>query len=318
MFNKNKKTPTPNQHVESDTLVLDNQKKLRRNKVSKNLFIACSVIPAIALFIWLVIYPVVNMFYLSFTKLQSTLDEPRFIGFSNYSALFKDKTFWLSMKNTVILIVVVTVVTFVLALYFANLLAKKRMAGKTFYRILFYIPNILSIIVIAEVFNIIYKTDNGLLSAIIGGNYKSLLDSEKTIIWGIAIAMIWQAFGYYMVMYIAAMDGIPDSLYESASLDGASKFKQFMVITLPLTWEVIRVTLTFFIVGAINMSFLFVDSMGSGGRLNNSHVLLTYMQQQANGGSYGYAMSIGVILFVLSYAVSLILNWLTRRETVEY
>ena len=99
----------------------------------------------------------------------------------------------------------------------------------------------------------LYSSDYGILGPILklfGVEYTGVLGDPKRVVYAIAVAMIWQAIGYYMVMYIAGMDSISDELYESASLDGASKFHQFFIITLPLTWQVIRVTLTFFIISA--------------------------------------------------------------------
>ena len=120
-----------------------------------------------------------------------------------------------------------------------------------------------------------------------------------------------------MVMYIAGMDSISDELYESASLDGASKFHQFFIITLPLTWQVIRVTLTFFIISTINMSFLFVTAMTNGAPDGASNVLLVYMSQQRANGSFGYAMAIGTMLFIFAYGISLIVNKLTEKDPLD-
>ena len=145
--------------------------------------------------------------------------------------------------------------------------------------------------------------------------YTYIICKDYGVDYSLIIAMIWQAVGYYMVMYIAGMDGVPDHLYEAADLEGCGKMRQFFVITMPMTWEVIRTTLTFFIISTINMSFLFVDAMTQGEA--NSHVLLTYMYKFSKS-QYGYAMAIGTVIFVLAYSVSLIIQRLTRREIIEY
>lgn len=120
-----------------------------------------------------------------------------------------------------------------------------------------------------------------------------------------------------MVMYIAGMDSIPDSLYESADLEGASKALQFFRITMPLTWQVIRVTLTFFVISTINMSFLFITAMLGTNYTAPVHVILTYMFERKAAGFYGYSMALGSVLFVLAYVLALIINVLTKREVVE-
>ncbi len=283
-------------------------------------FICLCTIPTTVLFVIFVIFPIVSLVNTSFMEWNGMDGEKAYIFFDNYKVLFKSSNFWNAFKNTVFLIVVVTAVTIGLSLYFASVLARKKTKGKTFFRVVFYIPNILSIVVISAIVSAILSPGTGLVSVFYnwaGKVYNGWLANNKTVMWCIAAAMVWQAVGYYMVMYIAGMDSIPDSLYEAADLEGASSSRQFFSITLPLTWEVIRTTLTFFIISTINMSFLFVDAMTQGDF--GSHVLLTYMYQQAYTNSvYGYGMAIGVTLFVFAYALALIVQMLTRREQVEY
>ena len=291
-----------------------------KNDKSTKGFLAVCLIPTFVLYIIFVIYPIFNMLGLSFVKWNGLLGDKTFYGLKNYELLFNDSQFWLSFKNTIILIVLVTAVTFILALFFASLLAKNRLKGQSFFRILFYIPNILSIVVISAIFYMLYSSEYGILGPIynaFGKEYTGVLGDPKKVIYAIAVAMIWQAIGYYMVMYIAGMDSIPDELYESASLDGASKFKQFFIITLPLSWQVIRVTLTFLIISTINMSFLFVTAMTNGMPDGASNVLLVYMSKQRANGSFGYAMAIGTILFIFAYGVALIVNRLTSKDPLE-
>ena len=188
---------------------------------------------------------------------------------------------------------------------------------------IFYIPNILSVVVISAIFSAIYDTNNGTLN-----NLLSLFSREKVaILWkgedmvmtSLIIAMIWQAIGYYMVMYMASMASIPVSLYESTSLDGAGRITQFFQITLPLIWTNIRTTLTFFIISTINMAFLFVKAMTSGGPNGASEVALSYMYKQAyTNSSYGYGMAIGALVFLFSFALSALVNAVTKREPLEF
>ena len=155
----------------------------------------------------------------------------------------------------------------------------------------------------------------GAIANLFDKSYTGWLGDTDAVMWCIAFAMVWQAVGYYMVMYIAGMDSVPDHLYEAADLEGCGKLRQFFMITVPLTWEVIRTTLTFFIISTINMSFLFVDAMTQGEA--NSHVLLSFMYK-FYGSQYGYAMAIGTVVFVFAYGISLIIQRLTRREVIQY
>ena len=122
-----------------------------------------------------------------------------------------------------------------------------------------------------------------------------------------------------MVMYMASMANVPESLYESASLEGAGKITQFFTITIPLIWSNIRTTLTFFVISTINMSFLLVKAMTNGGPDGASNVFLSYMYQEAyTNSSYGYGMAIGVMVFLFSFALAGILNVATKRPDIEF
>ena len=122
-----------------------------------------------------------------------------------------------------------------------------------------------------------------------------------------------------MVMYMASMASVPESLYESASLEGAGKIRQFFSITIPLIWTNIRTTLTFFVISTINMSFLLVKAMTNGGPDGASNVFLSYMYQEAyTNSSYGYGMAIGVMVFMFSFILAAVLNAATKRPEVEF
>ena len=193
--------------------------------------------------------------------------------------------------------------------------------GKNFFRVIFYIPNILSIVVIAGIFSAIYQPTNGILNTFLGMIGLDFLQQQwmgnpDIINYSIIAALIWQAIGYYMVMYMSSMTSIPENLYEAASLEGAGKVKQFFMITLPLIWDNIRTTLTFFVISTINLSFMFVQ-LTSEGNLG-SEVALNYMYNNAFAGKYGFGMAIGVCIFVFSFALSAIINKVTEREVLQY
>ena len=145
------------------------------------------------------------------------------------------------------------------------------------------------------------------------------LGNQSIVMYSIAFALIWQAIGYYMVMYMASMSSIPAHYYEAAELDGCGKIKQFFTITLPLVWSNIRTTLTFFFISSINLSFLLVQVMTTGGPDGASRVLLFYLYDQAyNNASYGYGMAIGAITFIFSFLLSAVINKVTEREEYEF
>ncbi len=287
-------------------------------------FIFWCTAPAFLLFTIFMVIPTVNIFRMSLYKWGGFSNRRTFIGFDNFKTLFADSKFLQSFQNTVLLIVLVSVVTIALALMYAAILSRRSIKGQNFFRIVFYIPNILSIVIISAVFSAIYDSHNGLLNSVLalfkGADAQPVywLGNQRIIIYSLAGAMIWQAIGYYMVMYMASMAAIPESLYESAGLEGASGLTQFFHITLPLIWTNLRTTLTFFIISSINMSFMFVKVMTDGGPDGSTEVFLSYMYKQAyTNSTYGYGMAIGVVIFIFSFALSGIVNLITRRETLE-
>ena len=294
---------------------------MEKNK-GRSRFIVLCVAPAVILFVIFMIIPTLNVFRMSLFERGAYSPDETFVGFANFKSLVNDSNFIRAMQNTILLIVVVTMVTFALALVFAGILTRENIKGKELLRVIFYIPNILSIVVISGIFSAIYKPENGmlnsLLSMISGHEVSTLWKGEDLVMLSLIIAMVWQAIGYYMVMYMASMAAVPQSLYESAGLDGAGRVKQFFQITIPLIWTNIRTTLTFFIISTINMAFLFVKAMTSGGPNGASEVALSYMYGQKDANLYGYSMAIGVVIFLFSFILSALVNKVTKRTPLEF
>jgi len=296
-----------------------------KHSKGRGAFIAVCVLPAVILFVIFMLIPTVNVFQMSLYKWGGYSNNKEFVGLRNFMILFQDDKFYRAFQNSILLIVLVTIFTLTFALIFAAVLSREKIKGQNFFRIAFYIPNILSVVVISAIFSAIYDPGNGLLNSILaifrGKDASPILwlGDQKIVIYSLIIAMIWQAIGYYMVMYLASMSGIPESLYESANLEGAGKIRQFFEITLPLIWTNIRITLTFFIISSINMSFLLVKAMTNGGPDGATEVFLSYMYGQAyTNSSYGYGMAIGVVVFLFSFGLSALVNLATRRETLEF
>ena len=268
-------------------------------------FIALCVAPAAILFFIFMVMPTFNVFRMSLFERGAYSPTETFVGLNNFKVLFKDTKFIVSMQNTILLI-------------FAAILTREKIRGQNFFRIIFYIPNILSVVVIAGIFSAIYKPDNGMLNSIFslfaGRDVMVLWKDQPMVIVSVIIAMVWQAIGYYMVMYMASMSAVPVDLYESASLDGAGRLNQFFEITLPLIWTNIRTTLTFFIISTINMAFLFVKAMVAKGMAD---VGLSFMYAQKDEGLYGYAMAAGVIIFLFSFTLSAVVNHVTKRDVLQ-
>lgn len=293
-------------------------------KKAQNRFVFACLAPAVILVFIFMVIPTIDVFKTAFFKKSNFVSDATFAGFFNFKVLFNDMRFIEAMQNTILYVVLITIITLVLAVLFATLLTREEFVGKNFFRVIFYIPNILSIVVIAGIFSAIYQPTNGILNTFFGMIGLSSLQQQwmgnpDVINYSIIGALVWQAIGYYMVMYMASMASVPESIYESAAIEGAGGLTQFFTMTLPLIWGNIRNTLTFFIISTINLSFTLVKAMTEGKPDGASDVFLNYMYNQAyTNSSYGYGMAIGVVVFVFSFALSGIVNLVTRREPLEF
>ena len=293
-------------------------------KSAERKFIFICLAPAVILVSLFIFIPTVNVFRMSLYRMGGITNKQTFIGFENFKTLMGDKNFLQAMQNSILIIVLVTICTIVLAILFATLLQRGNFKGNNFFRIVFYIPNILSIVVIAGIFGAIYNPTTGLLNTFLraiglDALARNWMSESNIVIYSVIFALVWQAIGYYMVMYMASMAAIPPDYYEAASLDGATELQMFSKITFPLIWSNIRTTLTFYIISTINLSFLFVQIMSDGGPNGKTEVFLNYMYKQAYGnGAYGYGMAIGVVVFIFSFVLSGIVNKITDREVYEF
>lgn len=295
-----------------------------KNSKDKKRFIALGLLPSLILYTIFMVYPTINVFYESLFKTGGLSGNKTFVGLANFKLLFSDSNFIRSFQNTIFLIVIVTIVTMFLAIIFASILSREKIAGQNFFRIIFYIPNILSIAVIASIFAAIYGMDQGLINGfmrLFNSNHTNIpfLGDRMYVVYSIGFAMIWQAIGYYMVMYMSTMSQIPKHLYEAANLDGAGKIRQFFDITLPLTWQTIRTTLTFYVISNINIAFQIIKALTGGGPDGASLTLLNYQYEQAyTNSSFGYGLAIGVVVFLFSFILSAIIHRLTKRDIMQY
>lgn len=295
-----------------------------KNSKGKSRFIFFGLLPAFILYLIFMVYPTFNVFKESLFKTGGLSGKKDFVGLENFKLLIKDPNFIRASQNTIFLIVIVTIVTMFMAIVFASILSRESFKGQNFFRIVFYIPNILSIAVIASIFASVYGMDQGLINGLLslfneGHENIPFLGDRLIVVYSIAFAMIWQAIGYYMVMYMSTMSQIPEHLYEAGKLDGAGKVRQFFDITLPLTWQTIRTTLTFYVISNINIAFQLIKALTGGGPDGASLTLLNYQYEQAyTNSAFGYGLAIGVVVFLFSFILSAIVHRITKRDLIQY
>lgn len=296
--------------------------KNRQNRQKKAqplpvLFICISVLPAVILTLMFTILPTVQALYLSFTNATSLGLNNKFVGLDNYIYMFHDKSFIQALINTAKLMAVVPVITIFCSLVLAFVLNQCKLKEMVLYRTLFYFPNIVSLTVVGIIWSFVFHPNVGIVNKILGAVgleslQRSWLGDSKTALWCIAFTLLWQAAGYYMVMHIAAMDGISPEIYESATLDGASAWRKLVSITMPLMKDIIGITFVLALSGTINLSFVLSQVMTGGGPNGASSVLLQYMYTQGFvNGNFGYAMAITVFTLAISVALSMLSRKLT-------
>lgn len=296
--------------------------KNRQNRQKKAqplpvLFICISVLPAVILTLMFTIWPTVQALYLSFTNATSLGLNNKFMWLDNYIYMFHDKSFIQALKNTAKLMAVVPVITIFCSLVLAFVLNQCKLKEMVLYRTIFYFPNIVSLTVVGIIWSFVFHPNVGIVNKILGAVgleslQRSWLGDSKTALWCIAFTLLWQAAGYYMVMHIAAMDGISPEIYESATLDGASAWRKLISITMPLMKDIIGITFVLALSGTINLSFVLSQVMTGGGPNGASSVLLQYMYTQGFvNGNFGYAMAITVFTLAISVALSMLSRKLT-------
>ncbi|MDQ0063272.1 carbohydrate ABC transporter permease [Paenibacillus harenae] len=292
-------------------------------KLQRNLFIATFIVPTLVFFFIFTIYPVMQALYYSMFDWSGMSDTKDFIGFDNFTNMFKDPIVLRAIGNDYLLVAGKIVGIMVLATFFAVALTRFNFKLAGFFRSIFFIPNVISVVVIGVLWNFIYNPQIGFLNA-----FLSLFTEEKvTIAWlgftSHTIYMllppaIWAGIGFYMILLIAAIQNIPESYYEAAQLEGASQWKQFRNITVPLIWEQMKVSIINIMMTTLNGSFVIVWIMTEGGPDNSTHVMGSYLYQMAfRQYHFGYAAAIGVLILVLSLITTVILQRLLRHESVE-
>lgn len=281
--------------------------------------------PAVLLYAVFVLYPYAQAFYVSTTQWRGVSANRTFIGLDNYRKLVRDENFLTALSHNAQMLIVLPVITIGLALFFAALFTQggQGVRGAGFYRVVYFFPQVMSIVIIGVLFQYIFNPNTGILNAGLravglGGLQRSWLGDEAYALWAVAAVVIWQAVGFYLVLFIAGMQSIPTSFYEAATLDGASRWDAFWGITLPLMWDNIRVALVYIGIAALDL-FTIVAVMTEGRPNRASDVVARYMYEVAfTNSQFGYASAIGVALLAMTLVLSILTLRFTQRERLEY
>ena len=283
--------------------------------------IAVFVLPAFIIYAIFVLMPIGYNVYVSF--LQTDLMSPsKFVGIKNYINLFHDKTFTGALKNNILMVIGSLIAHLPLALLFGNILFQK-IKGSHFFQTVFFLPSVICGVAVGLTWSFVYNSEFGVVNKfleIIGleNLQHAWLADKNTALICIIVVVMWQFVGYHMVIQIAAMKNIPESYYEAAEIDGASKWVQFKTITFPLIKPILKVDAVLIITGSLKYYDL-VAVMTGGGPNHSTELMSTYMFYQGfRTLKYGYSAAIGVILLLLCICSVQLSNLVFHTDEVDY
>ena len=298
--------------------------KTKTGKLGKTpwLFILVCGLPAILLTAYFILWPTLQVLWLSFTDARAlSYRQSSFVGFDNYTFMFQDRRFLQALGNTLKLLAVAPVVTVFGALLLAFMVTQSKLRERGFYRTVFFFPSVIALPIIAITWSFVFHPRFGLLNGLLGAlGFDALAEhpwmgDPATALWTIAVAFVWQSAGYFMVMHIAAIDGISAEVYEAASIDGAGAARKLFGITLPLIKDIVGITFIFSVSGILDSSFTLSAVMTGGGPNGASTVLLSYIYTQGiRNSEYGYAMAITAFTLALAVVLALMSRLITSRR----
>jgi raffinose/stachyose/melibiose transport system permease protein len=288
---------------------------LRKNKT----FIIAALAPALIIYLFFVFYPIIRSFIFGFYEWNG-LSAPKFIGFENFKEIFGDKVFWLSFKNNIYVVLVSVLGQIPLGILAAVALSGK-IKGAAFFRTAFFVPMILSTVVVGLLWSTILNVRSGLLKIFLQlfgvASAPDLLGNPTYVIWTLCGVILWQFVGLYMVIFLAALQNIPTEISEAADIDGASEVTKFFRVRLPLLWETIASAAVLCISGGMR-TFDLIYVMTGGGPAHSSEVMSTYMYNKTFAVyQYGYGSAVSLVIAVFSFLLIVISRTLLLRKAKE-
>lgn len=265
------------------------------------------LLPAIIVLTVTVFLPTIQAFSLSFTRYEYDLTQaPQWIGIENFDRLFKDKVFWQTLSNTFLYLIVVVPILTIIPLFIA-ILVNNKLKGITFFRMAYYTPVVISMVVAGITWKALYLS-NGLINQMLkqlGFTGIPWLTSPQLAIFSVMIVTIWKGLGYYMVIYLAGLQSIAPELYEAAAIDGSDGWLKHWDITLPLMRPYL---LLVGVISAISATKVFeeVYIMTQGGPRNSSKTVVYYVYERAfKDLDINYACTMGLVLFLVIFVLSI-------------
>jgi ABC-type sugar transport system permease subunit len=292
-----------------------------QRKGATGFWIFLFLLPFLLLFGAFTLWPLFATVFYSFFNWNgvAALSSQNFVGLANYQELLHDPLFWQSFWNTLLFAIANTIIKLPLSLFLAIILTRKWLLFKRFFRTVFFVPIILPVTLAGQIFTLLLNPSNGALDSFLMGiglikHPIDLLGNESTALWAVILISVWQIFGQYMLYWMAALQNVPEDLYEAAQIDRANAWQQFLHVTLPMI-SPMAVVIT--LLGLINALHVFgvVVTMTSGGPGTSTYVLSYYIYEAAFQNMpfrYGYASAAAVLFVILAAVFVIIQSWLGR------
>ena len=266
--------------------------------------------PGVILFAITVLYPTVQAFQMSVFDWKIVASASKFVGLDNYVRALQDDHFWLALSNSGIYMALTVIPQIIIGLAIA-LLLKRKSPTQPLFRVLFYLPVVTSWVVVSLLFRFLFS-DNGLINFTLG-DFLHLTDGSTpwladrwTALLAICALGVWKGIGWSMMIFLAALQGVPAALLEAAEMDGANRWQRFRAVTVPAIWPALLFVTVMLVIGGFNV-FVSVYLMTGGGPAGRTEVLLTYMYQQAfENLDFGYGSAIAVLLTIIVFTLSIV------------
>lgn len=271
--------------------------------------------PAVAIYVGFVLLPIIRSFVFGFTDWNG-LSAPVWVGLDNFIQIFTDDTFWLSLKNNLIVVLASIGAQIPLGILAAVILST-RLKGAGFFRAAFFVPMILSTVVVGLLWSTILNSQMGLLKGLAAvftqTELPDWLGDPAIAIYTLCGVIVWQFVGLYMIIFLAALQNIPGELLEAAEMDGANETTKLLRIRLPLLRGTIGAAAVLCISGSLR-SFDLIYVMTQGGPANATEVMATYMYNKTfTVYQYGFGSAVSLVITILSFSLILFSRWLIAR-----
>ncbi len=294
--------------------------RINKRKLKQNLIGWGFILPSLLAFGLFMFLPILLGFWYSLTDYTGLSADYHFVGFDNYVKMFQDRYFKVSLKNNCIYAVWFSVLTMLLSLMLASLL-NKLLRFRKFFRISFFMPYISSMVSVAVIWKMILNPQGGPLNSVLSGigidNPPQWLASTTWALYAIVIVSVWKNCGYYMMIFLAGLQNVPESLYEAAALDGAGKIQQYLRITLPLISPTIFLNLVLVTINSFQV-FDLVSVMTDGGPGMSTNVLAYRIYYEGfKRMNMGYASAIAYFLFAVILVITLV-QFAVQKHWVNY